>query len=34
MDRNPQKLNPHTIKQRYCTVLLLSLGTLVPNSRD
>ena len=23
MDRNPQKFSPHTIKQQYCTVLLL-----------
>ena len=23
MDRNPRKFNPHEIKQRYCTVLLL-----------
>ena len=23
MDQNPQKFNPHEIKQPYCTVLLL-----------
>ena len=23
MDRNPRNFNPHKIKQRYCTVLLL-----------
>ena len=23
MDRNPQKFNPHKIKQQYCTVLSL-----------